>query len=814
MDAYLRRFGVWNARKTLCKTSLFTLEPGLVFREEEKAEPAATQNNESSALASSVSLRRDETAESGRGLTCRTCALAFADQAAQQEHFKSDLHVLNMRRKLRGLGSLTFEQVESQTPDAGHSSDEEDGDSDDGEKAEGSDDGDIWLQTDDDINDESSPPPTTQSGILRSALGTVEVLPYNPHQGVCLTFTPNDSLYSITINQLVLSCLCKTQTFSSSASSCVEETHWLRLQVALRAIRQQSSKVPPPLPTAQQPALWCALLLRSGKFAGCIMDLSSGRVLVHKVFRRYTVRAKAGGSQSSYDNKGMKAQSAGATMRRAGERHLREDVEGLLRVWGQQLDMCGTILVSVPRVMRSYVFHTTATAGGDGNSDALLDAKVRLLVFRRIELNAHLTLPFLLHPPRQNDRRIVSIPFMVSKITLDECQSVLSKCSSVWFTRVDPSRDLNAESESGKAESTLFRDLAEDQSEAEFELSNQRRARRADKLRRRNASRSGTEEVVGAEVGVPSLSENQEDDGAEAHWMMALACWLRTGRQEAVVKVVQFLRWNDFCNMRGEVSTARAFSRDYELPRPTDCAPFAVDATEAEAAEALAAMRPAYPELEEITNPADLSTRLLFSLVEPSPSTSGTLLHIAAEQGCHAAVQHLLLAGSAPGLLDGRGRTSYFLSKDKETRDAFRRARAILQSNGVDTEAWDAAGVGPALHPDQEAQAILAQREKEKEKKKRAKDRKRENERMAKDAVTDTLRQQEVQAELLREEARARRAALGSCSSSQCGCSLGEAGVAVVEVFGGRVCSAACAIKFRREQQAAAADKRIGVHGR
>ena len=52
---------------------------------------------------------------------------------------------------------------------------------------------------------------------------------------------------------------------------------------------------------------------------------------------RYTIRAKRGGSQSSYDSGGRKALSAGATLRRYGEQALREDVRSLLKDWAELL---------------------------------------------------------------------------------------------------------------------------------------------------------------------------------------------------------------------------------------------------------------------------------------------------------------------------------------------------------------------------------------------------------------------------------------------------------------------------------------------
>jgi hypothetical protein len=61
----------------------------------------------------------------------------------------------------------------------------------------------------------------------------------------------------------------------------------------------------------------CVMILRSGRFAAAIFE---GTIpLMHKVLRRYTIRAKAGGSQSSHDSQGKKAKSAGAMLRRYGE---------------------------------------------------------------------------------------------------------------------------------------------------------------------------------------------------------------------------------------------------------------------------------------------------------------------------------------------------------------------------------------------------------------------------------------------------------------------------------------------------------------
>jgi hypothetical protein len=70
-----------------------------------------------------------------------------------------------------------------------------------------------------------------------------------------------------------------------------------------------------------------------------------------------------------------------------------------------------------------------------------------------------------------------------------------------------------------------------------------------------------------------------------------------------------------------------------------------------------------------------------------------TALHLASEAGFARAVYLLLVMGASPLCEDVRGRPPYFVAKDRETRDAFRRFRAA----GEERWNWAAAGVGAAL---------------------------------------------------------------------------------------------------------------------
>lgn len=121
--------------------------------------------------------------------------------------------------------------------------------------------------------------------------------------------------------------------------------------------------------------------------------LQGSKAVAHKAFRRYTQRAKQGGSQASFDKKGKhvcsfcaclgghlighrsedhtlthihthltythtqhrkgkKAQSVGAQLRRQGEQKTREDVRSILGEWAELLKACDLIFLSVPKAMR------------------------------------------------------------------------------------------------------------------------------------------------------------------------------------------------------------------------------------------------------------------------------------------------------------------------------------------------------------------------------------------------------------------------------------------------------------------------------
>ena len=288
--------------------------------------------------------------------------------------------------------------------------------------------------------------------------------------------------------------------------------------------------------------------------------------------RRYTVRAKAGGGQSSHDNKSGKAKSAGAMLRRHGEQALREDVAECLRLWTGHIQSCSLILISAPKTMRGDLFVEEATTGSSSAGGGMVLCK--------------------------DDARIRNVPFMVARPTLDEAKAVYDRCTSVYFNRVD----------------------------AEVEAA--------------TADPAGLSE----ELSVPKAPSavRKERDVSPEPWSLTCA---------ASVKIITACSAGD---EEAAMSVIREVAGDghqlYDVPHPS------------------AQADPAEPTVDSM----DLGA--VVNMVDSLESMS-TALHIAARQGMAHVVYVLLELGASPLSADIRGRTAYFLAKDKDTRDAFRRYR-------------------------------------------------------------------------------------------------------------------------------------------
>jgi hypothetical protein len=459
---------------------------------------------------------------------CRLCQLQFTSLDEHHAHYKSDSHLMKLKKQNQNLEN---EDIETEAEDEGESS------SSDEEEENQS----LPLIESNTLPTESHNP-FSSSLLEEYSEGTFQKI-YSNQFGTQLVFHPRHSSWEYRISDMIFG-------FPYSSSSSPSSNPWNIVSQTLHTFQHSSSP--------SSPQLICILILRSGRFAASIFNTTTSTSVVHKVFRRYTVRAKAGGSQSSHDSKGRKAQSVGSQLRRYGEQALREDVMKLLLSWKELIHESVMILISAPKTMRSYLFPP---------------------------------------PPQErdyplkttSDPRVKFISLQVGKPTYEELCGVYEKAMKIYFTipAVVTSSSLSLEEPQRCEQESCSHGAGDSLPQIK-------------------------EEATGG-GGKGGGGEEEEDKGegqVEFHLGEELLS-LQRGCEEGNFEDVRVL-------------------------------------------------------LSQWTNENHLSDPLsLESLM--------TLLHVASENGFPKIVTLLLEAGASPEVKDIRNRTPYHLSKDKDTRDAYRR---------------------------------------------------------------------------------------------------------------------------------------------
>ncbi len=255
--------------------SIFDLPPGLLAgTDSDKSQDVSDSFSQAAAEGRIV---HPETAtasgsqQGARGLTCIRCGLQFGDdRAAQVQHFRSDLHMTNLRRHLAGKPPISQQQLNSEASAAdaagggdadGHAADGES--SSESDEAPGTSDRLLDLENTVEEGDDEG------GGLLAAVHGGDSVeggnergrvkVDFSLKEGPRLTFVPRGSGWAFSL---------------SSAALGLErgDDPWARLDDLLGDGGGGGNR------------LWAVMILRSGKFAAAVFEGQS--VLYHKVFRR------------------------------------------------------------------------------------------------------------------------------------------------------------------------------------------------------------------------------------------------------------------------------------------------------------------------------------------------------------------------------------------------------------------------------------------------------------------------------------------------------------------------------------------------
>ncbi|KAF8457494.1 hypothetical protein BGX38DRAFT_1086185 [Terfezia claveryi] len=254
---------------------------------------------------------------------CTVCSFTAHTVDEQRTHVRSDLHKLNMKRKIRGqriLNEAEFERMLADIDEAESISGSEDNSSESDE-----------VSVEDDkkrrgVNLTSNISKTHDDDEEKDEVSQKK----GTHKTPLLWF--RSSLLPPTVSLGIYRALLPP-TITTSPS-----------EIPSHLAQKQLKPIPNLL---LNPPHFFLCMIGGGHFAAIVISLlptspshrsgeRTATVLAHKTFHRYTTRRKQGGAQSANDNAKGNAHSAGSSLRRYNEAELNKDIRELLASWKEQ----------------------------------------------------------------------------------------------------------------------------------------------------------------------------------------------------------------------------------------------------------------------------------------------------------------------------------------------------------------------------------------------------------------------------------------------------------------------------------------------
>lgn len=448
-----------------------------------------------------------------------------------------------------------------------------------------------------------------------------------------------------------------------------------------------------------------AVLMQSaGHFAGAVFH--GDTIICHKSFHRYVVRAKGGTVQSVHDNSNF-ARSVGAQLRRAGEVALCQDIQELLRTWSDKLSVCDVIFLRIP-VYSKQVFY----AEGENFGFVKEDPRVR---------------PVPVNTKRPTFTEVKRIHALMTSIfvhgSLDDFTT--EEDDVIGSDRVgtsSPHRDVMQDLFQALEAEVVGRDTAKEEESAK----KPKRSRRAKKNNKPDIESSDPKEVffhqlmdacgkcdtpkvlsllseIGEPVSFPIPDESADitaditadvsieipatavELGSDEDWVLI------EDPIEAVIEdsnLIEDLTIQDTTQVEDSPNTLSDSVEINPLRQSADDTAVASKVWQ------------------------DLSDAEKRSILQMANAEGYTPLHLAAYKGFSPLIFHFLRYGADPTLRDKLGKVPYETSRDKPSRDAFRRFMFSFPT----AYNYSAAKISSSLSPEMEEEQRKRKVEKKKSK--------------------------------------------------------------------------------------------------
>ncbi|XP_056008477.1 ankyrin repeat and zinc finger domain-containing protein 1-like isoform X2 [Ostrea edulis] len=283
-------------------------------------------------------------------MVCNSCSMEFQSRPDQKEHFKSDWHRYNLQRRLKGKTTLTEDEFEDVC-------------------------GSVSSISGSDSNSENEDAFSVPPMLPRSLQLQKEAL------DSCDSETETGGASEGEMGGASDDAARKypkiffrnSEGLLVSVYRCV--VHHKKVKV------QNQSELISMVTNITGEMKWAILMCGGGHFAGAVFDRE--KLILHKTFHRYVVRAKRGTAQGTRDSQGNAPKSAGASIRRYNETALKEDIKSLLESWKVDLESCDRIFIRAPGGNKRIFLH------GKSSPFSKEDERVRMIPFatRRPTLN-------------------------------------------------------------------------------------------------------------------------------------------------------------------------------------------------------------------------------------------------------------------------------------------------------------------------------------------------------------------------------------------------------------------------------------------
>ncbi|XP_022807827.1 ankyrin repeat and zinc finger domain-containing protein 1-like [Stylophora pistillata] len=697
------------------------------------------------------------------GMRCSVCRVAFDSVEFQREHFKLDWHRFNLKQKLLDKPILSEEAFEETISGEVSSISGSDSDTD-------NDGGDLML--------ESS---------QHSKLSLNGLLPFNtPGWRENIPTTPEETL----------------SIFTSLTKECY----------------------------------WVVLMTAGGHFAGAVFK--GKEVLTHKTFHRYTVRAKRGTAQSARDSQqgGKQPKSAGASLRRHNEAALLQEVQDLLEAWSQHVEKCHRIFIRTPTYNKAMFF------GGRKPPFKKDDARIRTIPFvtRRPTFNevkrVHQELSTVQLLGKDSDADLQDV---LKNLTLDKPKEKLPEVNGddkirSWQASqmvvsndevtIDPQERIILPEHSDKGPPGLgsTTKLQEASKKTKKKKAKVIKKESIDGLQ--NAEVSPRQRlwnrlycaIVSANIGVISLILDMSTRGDIEGCINTESTSVLQETDERMDKtaksgVSQFENNDSVSQGDEEIKTRERHRCDLYVHTGDDLKNDSningVKCTEADVNEDLASSGINSEREGSPSRNGEMSSARISDVINEQFGEGGdTLLHVAARSSRTEIVLRLLECGADPAVKDEKGRTSYAVAGNKDTRNEFRRFMASYPDRYDYVKAQIPSALTPEMENEKEKRNAERKKAQKKAQKQRAKEQKaiermkeeEEKEKRAYQALSDREKRALAAEKRFAQQQAAKQAGI---TSSCAWCSKSLVGQVPFERLAYKYCNTACVKNHRLDME-------------